>query len=438
MIANGEPVMLPPGTIQVEDLVLEYPVYRHLVLDRCRALLGALLPWLNPPFRRVLDRITLAIKPGEVVGIVGLNGAGKTSLLKVIAGLVSPTEGAVRVGGRVMALLAMGVGFRPAFTGRQNLLIGGLLLGLDTRDITERMQEIAEFSELGEALDQPYFTYSSGMRARLAFSLATSVPADIVILDETLATGDARFISKCYRRLKEIRASGRTILFVSHNLGEVARITSRVVLLDRGRVAFDGDVFEGLKAYVDSFAAASPSVTMDPVRSSDLDVSVRVQDEEGQALKVVELGRRIAIEMRIASRLEMGESFVFLRIIRMESNELYAYLSARRWDALRETPTRWDSVYVSAGVTTITWTIPYWTGGEGGYFIDAYVGPACPPESPDVAEGRFWHKVARIESSYGNAYLRGAGSLAELPVEHVTVMVAASSVCPKPGTGERP
>jgi len=421
MSANGKPVILPPGAIQVEDLVLEYPVYGHLVRDRFRALLGALLPWVNPPFRRVLDRITLSIKPGEVVGIVGLNGVGKTSLLKAIAGLVSPTEGTVRVGGRVMALFAMGVGFRSAFTGRQNLLIGGLLLGLETREITARMPEIAEFSELGEALDQPYFTYSSGMRARLAFSLATSVPADVVILDETLATGDARFVSKCYRRIKEIRASGKTVLFVSHNLGEVARITSRVLLLDRGRVVFDGDVFEGLKVYVDSFADASPSVAMDPARAGDLEVSVRVQDERGQALQVVEPGQRIAIQMRIVSRRELGESFVFLRIIRMESNELYTYLSARRWDTLREIPTQWDSVRVGAGVTTITWTIPYWTGGEGGYFIDAYVGPACPPEAPDVADGRFWHKAARLEVSYGNAYLRGAGSLAELPVERVTV-----------------
>jgi ABC-type polysaccharide/polyol phosphate transport system ATPase subunit len=424
MSANGKPVTLPPGAIRVEDLVLEYPVYRHLVLDRFRALLGALLPWVKPPFRRVLDRITLSINPGEVVGIVGLNGVGKTSLLKTIAGLISPTAGTVRVGGRVMALLAMGVGFRPAFTGRQNLLIGGLLLGLDARGIAERMQGIAEFSELGEALDQPYFTYSSGMRARLAFSLATSVPADVVILDETLATGDARFISKCYRRLKEIRASGKTILFVSHNLGEVARITSRVILLDHGRVAFDGGVFEGLKVYVDSFADASPSVSLDAGRSSDLEVSVRVQDEQGRTLKVVELGQRIAIEMRIGSRRELGESSVYLRVTRMDSNELYAYLSARRWDMLREIPTQWDSVRVGTGVTTITWTIPYWTGGEGGYFIDAYVGPACPPEAPDVADGRFWHKVACIEGSYGNAYLRGAGSLAELPVESVTVREA--------------
>ena len=424
MGANGKPVPLPPGAIRVEDLVLEYPVYRHLVLDRFRALLGALLPWVKPPSRRVLDRITLSINPGEVVGIVGLNGVGKTSLLKTIAGLMSPTAGTVRVGGRVMALLTMGVGFRPALTGRQNLLIGGLLLGLDARGITERTQGIADFSELGEALDQPYFTYSSGMRARLAFSLATSVPADIVILDETLATGDARFISKCYRRLKEIRASGKTILFVSHNLGEVARVTSRVILLDRSRVAFDGDVFEGLKAYEEALAEANQPAHALRSELNGAAVSVAVRDEQGQPLKLVELGQRVAIEMRIEAQKDLGESFVFLRIITVESNQLYAYLTMKRRDTLRVVAHDKDSVSIGAGETTITWTIPFWTGGEGSYFIDAYIGPACDPDAPDISGGRFWRHAVHVSSVYGNAYLKGAASVTEMPVESVTVKLS--------------
>src|SRR6266540_6408104 len=158
MFTNREPVVLRPGAIQVDKLALEYPLYRNLVLDRFRALLGSVLPAVKPASHRVLDQISLTINPGEIVGIVGLNGAGKTSLLKVIAGLVSPTEGIVHAGGRVMALLAMGVGFRSTFTGRENLLIGGLLHGLETCDIEDQIPEIAEFSELGEALDQPYFT----------------------------------------------------------------------------------------------------------------------------------------------------------------------------------------------------------------------------------------------------------------------------------------
>jgi ABC-type polysaccharide/polyol phosphate transport system ATPase subunit len=411
---------LRPRGISVENLVLEYPLYRHIVLDRFRALVGSVLPDLKPPVRRVLDRISFSIEPGELVGIVGQNGAGKTSLLKVISGLVSPTEGRVFRDGRIMALLNMGVGFRATFTGRENLRYGGLLLGLEAREVEDLIPGVAEFSELGDALDQPYFTYSAGMRSRLAFSLATSVPADIVILDETLAAGDARFVSKCYRRLKEIHASGKTILFVSHNLGEVARLTSRVIVLEQGRVRFNGDVFEGLKIYEQSLVES----TMDaagPIALKDVDASLAVKDQEGHPLKVVELGQRIAIELRIASQQELGESFVFLRIITMESNQVYAYLSVDRWKILRETLHTRDSVFIGAGETVITWTLPYWIAGEGGYFIDAYVGPACEPDSPDISRGRFWRHAVRVISSYRNVYLKGANTAAEMPVESVSI-----------------
>jgi ABC-type polysaccharide/polyol phosphate transport system ATPase subunit len=420
MLARRRQATIPSGSIQVQDLVLEYPVYRSIVRDRFRALLGAVIPSLMPPVRRVMDQVSFSIEPGELVGIVGRNGAGKTSLLKVISGLVSPTKGAVEVGGRIMALLTMGVGFQATFTGRENLTYGGLLLGLGEREIEDLIPGIAEFSELGDALDQPYFTYSSGMRSRLAFSLATSVPADIVILDETLAAGDARFVAKCYRRLKEIHASGKTILFVSHNLGEVARLTSRVIVLEEGRVRFNGDVFEGLKIYEESLVEANPAAAVRPALK-DVDASVAVKDQEGHLLKVLELGQRIAIELRIASHQELGESFVFLRIITMESNQVYAYLSVDRWRILRETLHTRDSVFIEAGETTITWTIPYWVAGEGSYFIDAYVGPACEPDSPDISRGRFWRHAVRVVSSYRNPYLKGANTTAEMPVESVSI-----------------
>jgi ABC-type polysaccharide/polyol phosphate transport system ATPase subunit len=422
MSANGEPAMLPPGAIHVEDLVLEYPVYRHLALDRCRALLGAVLPWLSPPFHRVLDRVTLAIKPGEVVGIVGLNGAGKTSLLKVIAGLLSPTEGTVRVGGRVMALLAMGVGFRPALTGRQNLLIGGLLLGLETRDITERMQEIAEFSELGEALDQPYFTYSSGMRARLAFSLATIVPADIVILDETLATGDARFVTKCYRRLKEIRDSGKTILFVSHNLGEVARVTSRVLLIDRSRVAFDGDVFEGLRAYERMLVDSMNAIELGDRSLGGVVPALSFHDEHGEQIMSVRIGQRISISLRVTVDREIGQKFVIVRILDLDRGRICAYLTPQRWQIInRETVDDSNNICFCEGNTIVTWNIPCWMLGEGVYSFDVYLGPPTNMATLDMSKGRFWNAVARLPVLLGNSYMRGAGTVIEMPVDSVQI-----------------
>ena len=416
---------IPSGAVQVHDLALDYPVYRSVVRDRFRALLGAVMPSLMPPVRRVLDRISFSIEPGEVVGIVGRNGAGKTSLLKVISGLVGPTHGTVQVGGRIMALLAMGVGFRLMYTGRENLMLGGLLLGLKTREIADLIPSIAEFSELGDYLDQPYFTYSSGMRSRLAFALATSVPTDIVILDETLAAGDQRFVAKSYQRLKAIRDSGKTILFVSHNLGEVARLTSRVIVLERGIATFDGEVLEGLKKYEESLAEdalLAPSINPE---LKDVDVSLVVRNERGRPLKVVELGQRVTIELTIVAQQDLDDSFVFLRLMTMESSQLYAYLTIRRWETLREIPEQRDSLYIGAGETTITWTLPHWVCGEGSYFIDVYVGPACAPDAPDLSRGRFWRHAVRLRSVYSNAYLKGACGLAELPVESVTMKTVA-------------
>src|SRR2546422_1062199 len=317
MLTRNRHMTIPSGAVQVHDLALDYPVYRSVVRDRFRALLGAVMPSLMPPVRRVLDRISFSIEPGEVVGIVGRNGAGKTSLLKVISGLVGPTHGTVQVGGRIMALLAMGVGFRLMYTGRENLMLGGLLLGLKTREIADLIPSIAEFSELGDYLDQPYFTYSSGMRSRLAFALATSVPTDIVILDETLAAGDQRFVAKSYQRLKAIRDSGKTILFVSHNLGEVARLTSRVIVLERGIATFDGEVLEGLKKYEESLAEdalLAPSINPE---LKDVDVSLVVRNERGRPLKVVELGQRVTIELTIVAQQDLDDSFVFLRLMTM-------------------------------------------------------------------------------------------------------------------------
>ena len=416
---------IPSGAVQVHDLALDYPVYRSVVRDRFRALLGAVMPSLMPPVRRVLDRISFSIEPGEVVGIVGRNGAGKTSLLKVISGLVGPTHGTVQVGGRIMALLAMGVGFRLMYTGRENLMLGGLLLGLKTREIADLIPSIAEFSELGDYLDQPYFTYSSGMRSRLAFALATSVPTDIVILDETLAAGDQRFVAKSYQRLKAIRDSGKTILFVSHNLGEVARLTSRVIVLERGIATFDGEVLEGLKKYEESLAEdalLAPSINPE---LKDVDVSLVVRNERGRPLKVVELGQRVTIELTIVAQQDLDDSFVFLRLMTMESSQLYAYLTIRRWETLREIPEQRDSLYIGAGETTITWTLPHWVCGEGSYFIDVYLGPACAPDAPDLSRGRFWRHAVRLRSVYSNAYLKGACGLAELPVESVTMKTVA-------------
>ena len=188
----------------------------------------------------VLRGITFSVASGESVGIIGLNGAGKSTLLKILTGTTQPTEGQAQTGGRVAALLELGMGFHPDFTGRQNALMAGQLMGLPVREIAALMPGMEAFAEIGEYIDQPLRTYSTGMAVRLAFSVATAARPEILILDETLSVGDAYFQHKCIRRIKEFQDAGTTILFVSHDPGAVKTLCGRALLLDGGRLIQDG------------------------------------------------------------------------------------------------------------------------------------------------------------------------------------------------------
>jgi ABC-type polysaccharide/polyol phosphate transport system ATPase subunit len=203
-----------------------------------------------------LRNISLELRRGEVVGVIGPNGSGKTTLLKLIAGLLPIDEGSIGVNGKVTALLALGVGVSPDFTGRENIVYGGLLLGMTRREIEARMAQIVEFAELGAFIDQPFRTYSSGMRARLLFSISMSLTPDILIVDEALATGDAAFVQKCFGRISEIVRSGATVLFVSHNLGQIRQLCTRCIVLDKGALVFDGKVEDALEHYYRAVVAA--------------------------------------------------------------------------------------------------------------------------------------------------------------------------------------
>jgi ABC-type polysaccharide/polyol phosphate transport system ATPase subunit len=198
---------------------------------------------------QALSGVTLDVHYGTVLGIIGSNGAGKSSLMRVISGIVPPTQGRIEVYGSVSTLLALGVGFNPSMTGRENVYLGGLAAGMSRAEIDEKFEAIAAFSELGEAIDAPMRTYSSGMYARLAFSVAAIVEPDILIVDEALSTGDAKFKEKSLNRMKELRTADRALILVSHALATIEDLCNEVVWLNKGKLMARGKPAEVIAEY---------------------------------------------------------------------------------------------------------------------------------------------------------------------------------------------
>jgi lipopolysaccharide transport system ATP-binding protein len=224
------------GQLRVRSLGKAYKRFAHKR--------GRLLEWLGAgsqhELRWVLRNVTFDVQPGEAVGIVGANGAGKSTLLKLIAGTAHPTEGRIEAGGTISALLELGLGFHPDFTGRQNVYMAGSIRGLKPDEITGLMPQIEEFAEIGDYIDQPVRTYSSGMQVRLAFSVATVTRPEILIVDEALSVGDAYFAHKSFERIRRFRDEGTTLLFVSHSPVAVKTLCDRALLLDQGTLLRDG------------------------------------------------------------------------------------------------------------------------------------------------------------------------------------------------------
>ncbi|MDQ3425140.1 MAG: ABC transporter ATP-binding protein, partial [Actinomycetota bacterium] len=196
-----------------------------------------------------LRDVSLDVARGEAVGLIGRNGSGKTTLLRIVARIIKPTAGRVRAEGRIGSLLELGAGFHPDFTGRENVFLNGAIYGLRRTDIRQRFDEIVAFAELEHAIDRPVRTYSSGMTVRLGFAIAAFLDADVLLLDEVFAVGDESFQRKCFGRIARFKQEGGTIVFVSHDASAVERLCERAVLLDSGRVAFDGPTREAIARY---------------------------------------------------------------------------------------------------------------------------------------------------------------------------------------------
>ena len=202
-----------------------------------------------------LDDVSFTVKRGESLGIVGPNGSGKSTLLKIMADLARPTQGKIDVRGRISALLELGAGFHPQITGRENAILNAVLLGLTRREAKQVLPDIIAFSELGDFIDEPMRTYSSGMYIRLGFSVAVHVHADVLLVDEVLAVGDAEFQQKCFDHIEKLRAKGVTIILVSHDLGSVTRFCERAILLHHGQVQVEGKSQPVVHEYLSRIAA---------------------------------------------------------------------------------------------------------------------------------------------------------------------------------------
>lgn len=197
-----------------------------------------------------LKNVSFNAKPGEAIGIIGHNGAGKSTLLKLITRITAPSDGRICLNGRVASMLEVGTGFHQELTGRENIYINGAILGMTKNEIDKKLEEIIDFSEVRQFIDTPVKRYSSGMYVKLAFSVAAHLDSEIVIMDEVLAVGDVGFQNKCIQKMKEIASSGRTVLYVSHNMATIRSLCNRCIVLSKGEKVFDGDVEEAIACYI--------------------------------------------------------------------------------------------------------------------------------------------------------------------------------------------
>ncbi|WP_416392049.1 ABC transporter ATP-binding protein [Alloalcanivorax xenomutans] len=275
-----------------------------------------LAEWVLPGNRRwheltwVLQDISFTVEPGEAVGIVGMNGAGKSTLLKMITGTTVPTIGSVNMSGRVAALLELGMGFHPDFTGRQNVFMAGQLLGLTSEEIKELMPEIEAFAEIGEYIDRAVRLYSSGMQMRLAFSVATARRPDILIVDEALSVGDAYFQHKSFDRIRQYREQGTTLLLVSHDKSAIQAICDRAVLLSAGKLAMEGepeavmDYYNAMLADRENYyiqQAVQPdgrTQTVSGTGEAEI-IDIALINQEGVRAEVIDVGENVVLSIKV-------------------------------------------------------------------------------------------------------------------------------------------
>lgn len=295
--------------LEVKNLGKKYPI-RH-ERQRYFSLRDTLVETLKKPFKRekntkeefwALKDINFSVKEGEVLGIIGRNGAGKTTLLKILSRITFPTEGEVVINGRVCSLLEVGTGFHPELTGRENIYLNGAILGMKRKEIDKKFDQIVEFSGVEKFLDTPVKRYSSGMQVRLAFSVAAHLEPEILLIDEVLAVGDAEFQKKCLGKMGEVVKQGRTILFVSHNMGMITSLCSTAILIESGKIVTQGTTTDTVLRYFSHGKSSPYSVDFrqsDKRIGDDLATLLEAHIEDLQGNCISEVDIRLPFKVRM-------------------------------------------------------------------------------------------------------------------------------------------
>ena len=295
--------------IEVDHLTKEYRLgalhsFKQTLLNATARFAGK--PVAERPRFKALDDVSFQVEQGEVVGIIGHNGAGKSTLLKMLAGVTQPTSGSVRVDGRIAPLIEVGAGFVPDFTGRENVYLNGRILGLSKKEIDRKFDEIVDFAEMAQFIDTPVKRYSSGMQVKLAFAVATSIDAEILIVDEVLAVGDLAFQRKCFDRMEDlIKRRGKTVLLVSHNIRQIQRLCNRAIMLDKGRIYRDGNPEAVCTSfYAQSDEKISSAMSLTQARglntSGELElIGLRFIDRDGKPTDRISYGRDCVIRFTV-------------------------------------------------------------------------------------------------------------------------------------------
>ncbi len=310
---------MPDTIVQVENLGKKY-IIGHQKQERYTALRDVIARGSTSFARRLLlinnkplpnyskeefwalKEVSFEVKPGELVGIIGRNGAGKSTLLKILSRITEPTIGSITLRGRVASLLEVGTGFHPELTGRENIYLNGAILGMHRAEIKKKFDEIIDFAEVEKFLDTPVKRYSSGMYVRLAFAVAAHLEPEILIVDEVLAVGDAKFQRKCLNKMQQVGQNGRTVLFVSHNMPAVTRLCSRAIHLNDGKIINDGLVNKVVSDYLHSGLGTMALRRWDKLEKAPGNqiarlIQVRICDKEGQTVETIDIRQPVGIEM---------------------------------------------------------------------------------------------------------------------------------------------